>query len=132
MSTTVKILYWCPRVLGVLSILFISMFALDAFTPQLTVLQQIGAFLMHMIPSFILIAILWVAWKWELVGGIMFTLFGLATTPLVWNINYNMNHSVSMTLGVILVITFPFVLIGLLFIASHLAQKKQNHPLIHT
>lgn len=132
MSTTIKLLHWTPRVLCILVILFISMFAMDAFNPQLTLWQQISGFLIHLLPSYILIAILWVAWKWELTGGIILTVFGLVTTPLVWNINYSMNHSVSTTLGVIFLITFPFILIGLLFIASHYAKKRQDHRLIHT
>lgn len=132
MSTTIKLLHWTPRVLCILAILFISMFAMDAFNPQLTLWHQIRGFLIHLLPSYILIAILWVAWKWELTGGIILTVFGLVTTLLVWNINYSMNHSVSTTLGVIFLITFPFILIGLLFIASHYAKKRQDHRLIHT
>ncbi|HLN73863.1 MAG TPA: hypothetical protein VK205_11245 [Prolixibacteraceae bacterium] len=132
MSTAIKILYWTPRILCILAILFISMFAADAFNPQLTFWQQVSDFFVHLIPSYLLIAILWVAWKWELIGGILLTVFGLVTTPLVWNINYSMNHSVATTLGVLLVITFPFIVIGLLFIASHYARKRQDHRLIHT
>lgn len=132
MSTTIKLLHWTPGVLCILAILFISMFAMDAFNPQLTLWHQIRGFLIHLLPSYILIAILWVAWKWERTGGIILTVFGLVTTPLVWNINYSMNHSVSTTLGVIFLITFPFILIGLLFIASHYAKKRQDHRLIHT
>jgi cytochrome b561 len=132
MSTTIKLLHWTPRVLCILAILFISMFAMDAFSPNLTFWQQIGAFIIHMVPSFILIAILIVAWKWELIGGIILAVFGLVTTPLVWNINYERTQSVSTTLGVILAITFPFIVIGLLFIASHYAKKRQDHRLIHT
>ena len=132
MSTTIKILHWTPRILCILAILFISMFAADAFQPELTLWQQISGFLIHLLPSYLLIALLWVAWKWELIGGIIWTLFGLVTTPLVWNINYSMNHSVATTLGVIMAITFPFILIGILFIASHYAKKRQDHRLIHT
>jgi hypothetical protein len=132
MSTTIKILHWAPRIICILAILFISMFAADAFNPQFTLWQQIGGFLIHLLPSYILIAILWVAWKRELLGGIILTAFGLMTTPLVWNINYGMNHSVSTTLGVILMITFPFILTGVLFIASHYAKKRHDHRLIHT
>lgn len=132
MSTTIKILHWTPRVLCILAILFISMFAADAFNPQFTIWQQIGGFLIHLFPSYILIAILWVAWKWELIGGIILSVIGLVATPWVWNLNYSMNHSVSMTLGVVLAITFPFIVIGLLFIASHYAKKRQDHRLIHT
>jgi len=104
----------------------ISLFALDAFQPDLTIWQQIGDFLMHLIPSFILTALLLVAWKWEYVGGIIFTIIGLGLSPFVFNHNYNMNHSVWMSLGIILTITIPFVLVGVLFIVSHFQKIKRN------
>jgi len=104
----------------------ISLFALDAFQPDLTIWQQIGDFLMHLIPSFILTALLLVAWKWEYVGGIIFTIIGLGLSPLVFNHNYNMNHSVWMSLGIILTITIPFVLVGVLFIVGHFQKIKRN------
>ena len=119
-----KILHWTPRILGILAILFISMFALDAFHPDLTLWQQLGNFLMHMIPSFILIALLLIAWKWELTGGIIFTLLGLIFTPIVYNHNFKMNHSVGMSLTVVLMITVPFLVVGLLFLASHFIKRK--------
>jgi len=37
MKTTTKILYWSPRILCILAILFISIFALDAFEPGHTI-----------------------------------------------------------------------------------------------
>jgi len=65
MKTSIKILHWTPRIICILAILFISMFAIDSFAPDLTIWQQLGGFLIHLIPSFILIAILIIAWKWK-------------------------------------------------------------------
>jgi len=79
---------------------------------------------MHLIPSFILLALLVVAWKWELIGGIIFTIIGLVLSPLVFQHNYNMNHSVSMSLGIIAMITFPFVIVGILFLISYSKKRK--------
>ncbi|MCU0368442.1 MAG: hypothetical protein MUF39_06395, partial [Cyclobacteriaceae bacterium] len=53
-----RVVYWASRVLGILAILFISLFALDAFGSGLSIWQQIGGFLIHMIPSLAL-ATLW-------------------------------------------------------------------------
>jgi hypothetical protein len=124
MKTSIAVLHWLPRIICILAILFISMFAFDAFAPGLTFWQQIGGFLMHLIPSFILLALLVVAWKWELIGGIIFTIIGLVLSPLVFQHNYNMNHSVSMSLGIIAIITFPFVIVGILFIFSYSKKRK--------
>ena len=125
MKTSHKIVYWTPRILCILAILFISMFALDSFSTEHTVWHQIGAFLIHLIPSFILIALLVVAWKWELIGGIIFIIIAVGFTPFIFIHNYEMNNSVWMTVGVIMAITFPFILVGLLFILSHFLKRKQ-------
>ena len=67
METKVKVLHWLPRIICILAILFVSMLALDSFAPGLTIWQQLGAFLMHLIPSFVLLVFLVIAWKWELI-----------------------------------------------------------------
>lgn len=127
MKSTVRIFYWLPRVLCMLAILFISMFALDAYDPRLTLGRQIGDFIIHMVPSFVLTAILAIAWKWELLGGIILMIFGLVASPLVFHMNYTRNHSVPVSLEIILMITFPFILTGILFIVSYYARKRQDH-----
>ena len=126
MKISHKVIFWTPRILCILAILFISMFALDAFQPDLTIWQQLGNFFMHLIPSFILLAILLVAWKWELIGGGIFIVIALIMTPVIYIHNYNMNGSVWMSLWVIAMITFPFFLIGLLFILDYKINKKRN------
>ena len=124
MKTPIRVFHWLPRVICILAILFISMFALDAFAPGLTIWQQLGAFLIHLIPSFVLTALLIVAWKWEYIGGIIFTVIGLGLSPFIFIHNYHMNHSIGMSLVVILMINFPFIITGILFILSHFLKKK--------
>jgi hypothetical protein len=124
MKTNTKIIHWTPRILCILAILFISMFALDSFDPKLTIWQQTGGFLIHLIPTAILVVLLIIAWKWELVGGIMFMAIGIGFSPFVFNMNYHMNHSLFMSLGIILMINFPLILTGGLFILSHFMKKK--------
>jgi len=125
MNTSIKILHWTPRIICILAILFISLFALDSFSPDLTIWQQIGAFLIHLIPSFLLLVLLIVAWKREFIGGIIFTLIGLGFSPFIFVHNYKMNQSVWMSLTIVLVITVPFIIAGILFIVSH-SKKKKN------
>ena len=126
MKTSNSLIYWLPRIICILAILFVSMFALDAFAPGLSIWQQLGDFLMHLIPSFVLLAFLIVAWKWELVGGIIFTIIGLGLSPFIFTLNHNRNHfSVGASLRVVLVITFPFVVAGILFIISHFLKRKK-------
>lgn len=125
MKKSTGVIHWLPRIICILAILFVSLFALDAFEPGLSLWQQVGAFLIHLIPSFILLAFLIVAWKWELIGGILFTLIGLVCSPFVFVHNYRMNHSVAMSLGIILTITVPFIIVGILFMISYFRKKKE-------
>jgi hypothetical protein len=124
MKIPVTFFRWIPRILCILAILFISMFALDSFEPGQTIWQQLAAFAMHLIPSFILIAVLLLAWKWELTGGVIFLLIGISLSPFIFSMNYHNNHSIWMSLGIILLITFPFVVVGVLFIISHFVKRK--------
>jgi hypothetical protein len=127
MNPKIKFLHWLPRIVCILAILFVSMFALDAFAPGLTIWQQLGAFFMHLIPSFVLTAFLIVAWKWELIGGVIFMVIGLGLSPFIYLLNHNRNGmTVANSLMVVLLINIPFVLVGILFIASHFLKKKNQ------
>lgn len=127
MKTSDKIWHWLPRIICLAAILFISLFAADSFTPGLTIWQQLGNFVMHLIPSFILLSILIVAWKREFIGGLLFIFIGLVFSPIVFFHNYNMNHSIWMSLGIIMAITFPLLMVGILFIISHNKKKLKSH-----
>ena len=127
MKTSIQVLHWSPRILCIVAILFVSLFAFDAFAPGLTIWQKLAGFSKHLIPSFILLACLIVAWKKELIGGILFVLIGLALSPFVFQLNYQRTHLVGVSLVIILMITFPFVVVGILFILSHFMKKKNLH-----
>jgi len=124
MALTGKILHWTPRIICILAILFVSLFALDAFNPELNLKSQIRDFILHLIPSFTLLAFLILAWRKELIGGIILTTIGLILTPFIFRHNYHMNQSLWLSFVIILTITIPFVLTGVLFIASYFYKKK--------
>ena len=126
MKTSTKVLYWTARILCILAILFISLFALDSFSFERTFWQNTTAFLMHLIPSFVLLAVLIIAWKWEKVGGIILTILGVAFSIFIFVFNYKRNHFPVMTcLLQTLAVAIPFVLAGILFILSHYRKKKE-------
>lgn len=107
-----------------MAILFVSMFALDSFAPGLTIWEQIGGFLIHLIPTYILLAALFVAWNWEKIGGIILMTIGLGLSPFVFSMNWQRTGSIWVALGIVLVINIPFVMVGALFIISNYLKKK--------
>jgi len=126
MTTSKPFLYWAPRILCIVAILFVSMFALDSFSPELTIWQQIGGFLVHLIPTYVLIALLVVAWRWEYVGGIIFTVIGIAFAAMVFMANYNRNHfSLTQSLINTVLVAVPFILVGILFILNSKYQESK-------
>jgi len=72
-----KYIYWTPRILSIIFILFLSLFALDVFEGNSGFWNTFLALLIHLIPIFILIVLLIISWKHEIVGGIAFILGGL-------------------------------------------------------
>ena len=79
---TKRLLFWTPRVLGILFAGFLSVFALDVFSEGYGVWTTIGALLLHLIPTYIVIIVLIVAWRREWVGAILF--IGLAVLWVGW------------------------------------------------
>ncbi len=79
-----KFIIWTPRILMIAFILFISMFALDVFGEGYTFLQTLVALFMHLIPSFVLLAGLLIAWKYPLAGAAIFFLAGVAYIIMAW------------------------------------------------
>lgn len=75
-----KIFRWLPPILGALFILFISLFALDAFAAGQPFIRQVAGFIIHLIPSFILVGVLAIGWRWPRIAGLIF--IGLAVAAL--------------------------------------------------
>lgn len=125
MKTSHEILHWAPRFICILAILFISMFSLDAFGNDKSLGEQLIDLLMHLLPSFVFIALLVLAWYKEFVGGIIFVSLGIVFSVFVFLINFNRNQfPLINSLLITLVIGFPFVLVGILFLLNHSVKKK--------
>jgi len=71
-------IFWTPRIVSIVFILFLALFSLDVFGEGLTFWQVIGAFLIHNIPVFVLAIVVWISWKkHEWLAGSIFILGGL-------------------------------------------------------
>ena len=115
-STNSKFI-WIPRVLTIFFILFISIFALDVFEGDASVIEKIGGLLIHLIPSFVLVAVLIVFWKRPLVSGILFILAGILFT--IYYRTYD-------DIFTFITITVMIAICGILYIISHAIMKKKR------
>ena len=102
-----QILWWSPRVLGIGLCLFLSLFALDAFSGEKKFLEALTAFAIHLLPAMAVLAAVVVAWRWEWVGGLVFFVLAIVYAMLT------LGH-----LSWMLVISGPLVIEGLLFLWS--------------
>jgi len=102
-----KWLIWLPRILAVAFIGFLTLFAVDVFGEYDNVADILLALFMHLIPNFILLITLAIAWRWKLVGGFLFLVFGVIS--IVFFNSYEEVIS-------FLIISLPLFVIGILFI----------------
>lgn len=105
--TVEKVLFWSPRVLGILIAIFVSLFALDVFGVGYSFWETIGALAMHLIPTFVILVVLGIAWRWEWIGGFLFVALGVLYITLFWEPS---------NLPAYLLISGPLFLTGILFL----------------
>jgi hypothetical protein len=106
-STVEKVLFWSPRVLGILIAIFVSLFALDVFGEGYSFWETIAALAMHLIPTLIILIVLGIAWRWEWTGGFLFVALGVLYITLFWEPS---------NLPAYLLISGPLFLVGILFL----------------
>lgn len=82
-------LLWFPRVLGILVAAFLSLFALDAFEHGEGIGQNLVAFAIHLIPSFVLVAVVLLAWRRPWVGACLFGAAALGYALMVGRTHLN-------------------------------------------
>jgi hypothetical protein len=116
-----RVLFWTPRVLGIAFAIFLSMFALDVFSEGYSFWQTLGALMIHLVPTAIIVAVLVVAWRWEWIGAVLFAaaaLFYLVTT---------LKHP-----DWILAISGPLFLIAALFLVNWFKRAELHGTHRHT
>jgi chromate transport protein ChrA len=112
------LLRWSARVLGGMLSVFFALFALDAFGHSDGWFKALAAVAIHLLPAFVVLGFVLVAWRREWAGGIAFigaaVLYALATgvDRLDW----------------ILVISGPLTAVGVLFLWSwrHHAESSEH------
>jgi hypothetical protein len=113
------ILSWVLRCLLIFMILFFALFSLDVFEPEKGFWEIVAGFLIHNIPSFVMIIILVIAWKWEHIGGslLMLGMLGFGIFMFIRSGNF--------MYGTLIMLGIPF-LIGAFFIMNHYYLGKNR------
>lgn len=115
-TETLSFFYWIPRILAIVFIVFLALFALDVFIPGKTLDYYFVALFMHLIPNFFLAGILLVAWRHEKIGGGLFLLIAIFFTLF---------FRTYMMFANFLMISLPVLVIGGLFLLhSYLIQTN--------
>ncbi len=110
---------WIPKILALVFIVFLSLFALDVFSIEATFFQKLLGLLVHLIPSFILIIALTISWEKPIIGGIIFMVLAV-----VFSIFFGIYP---IDLSKFLIIPFPPILIGILFVVFGIYARKYNN-----
>ena len=114
-----KYVFWIPRILSTMFILFLMLFSLDVFDMKLNLWQTILGLFIHNIPAFILLAVLIISWKYEIVGGVAFILAGF-----LYLIMITRNQFEWYMLSYSFIIAGPAFLIGIMFLMNWFHKKK--------
>lgn len=101
-------LFWLPRLVGIVFVLFLSLFALDIFDMGLGFWGTILGLCMHLIPSIVLAIAVAVAWRREWAGTVIFMGWAVFYTARTRGFDWTVYA---------LIAGIPFV-VGILFLAG--------------
>ncbi len=109
-----NILYWTPRIVSLLFIVFLSLFALDVFNEYRGWLVVIPLFI-HLIPSFILLIVVVLSWRYDLIGALLFLIIACCYILMV-GLDRHWSWYAAISL--------PALLISVLFLLNWFVRKK--------
>lgn len=121
-----KLVYWVPRILSILFILFLAMFSLDVIEPGRSIGEILIGLIMHNIPVFILIGLLIIAWKHELVGAVTFITAGLLYSGLTVFSAIQSDLPWYLSISWSLTIAGPAFLVGIMYLLNWKYKRQQG------
>ena len=110
MTKAQKLQLWAPRLIGIGVALSLGVFALDAVD------QGVGALLIHLLPTVVLLIVVALAWRREWIGSVVFV--GLALLYIM---------QVRGRLDWTLAIAAPLLLVGVMFLINW-RNRGALHP----
>ena len=113
-----KVIYWTPRIIILVVAIFSFVFALLSGSERYG--GGIKGILMNSpnaLPWLVLFLFVWVAWIWEKIGGWFFVSFAIFSAFF---------FKVYENPVVLLLVTLPILLVGILFLVSSKLNKKKG------
>ena len=116
MKTTQRLMFWTPRLLGLAVSLFLAVFALDAFSEPRPPADAILDFLIHLLPSLVVVSLVAASWRREWIGAVAFAILGMvyAATTARGHMDW------------IVLISGPLLLVSALFLWNWLNQRRSG------
>jgi len=97
---------WFIRIFSIIFLLFISLFAFDSITDLL-------GFIIHLIPSFVVLLLIIISWKHQTIGGYLFIILGILSF-----IFFSFNA---------IIISLSIIFIGILYLLDNYFLKIKNN-----
>ncbi len=120
-----RALFWAPRVLSIAFVALLSLFAMDVFSENQGFWPTLQALVLHLIPTFVLIVALILAWRREWVGAVVYAAMGVLY--LVWVTTLQRPVPAATRFLWAMLIAGPAFLIAALFFANW-----RKHDELHT
>ena len=116
-ATAQRLLLWSPRILGIAIVIFLGIFATQAFHEGRSFWSTVLAFLMQLLPAAIVALILWVGWRREWLGAILFS--AAAILYCTQSLPQHPSWAASIAL--------PLLLIAILFLAAWFGRQATGN-----
>lgn len=109
-----RLLFWTPRAICFAFAIFLSLFALDVFHEGYGFWKTLLALLIHLVPVYIVLLVLAVAWRWEWIGAVGFAGLAIWYAQGVWRRHPDW----------VAVIAGPLLVIAVLFLVNWLKHDE--------
>jgi len=109
-----SIIHWAPRIAGLAFAVFLGLFAFDVSFTGLTIAEGIRRMAVHAVPSFVVAAVIFIAWRFARLGAVL--CFALAIVYAAY---------AQGRMSWMLAICAPLIVIGALFLWSSRLDRHQ-------
>lgn len=108
-----KLLFYLPRGMSILLVLFFAAFITEGFAAEFGWQDS----LMHLVTALLTLGMTFIAWKWPLIGGLIFFLFSIKYFLLIFSPG---------NLPASLIIGCTFMVTGILFMGEGYLHSRRN------